>query len=212
MATLQQLQQIINNPNARKMLDLISSSEGTSQNGYNTAFGGGYIHDLSAHPNTRSTFTQTDGKTNTTTAAGRYQFLNSTWQGLQKQYGFKGFSPQEQDLGALALLSQNGALPYVLKGDFNTAIQKSGGTWASLPSSQYAQHKKSWDFVNKQLGQNNSEPNFVDLNKLGYKASTQATEPNFVDLKALGYQATPQQPSPQNEPQFTDLRSLGYKG
>lgn len=153
MATLAQLQQAIGNPNVRKMLDLISNTEGTTKNGYNTAFGGGYFDDLSGHPNIKSTFSQTDGKQNITTAAGRYQFLKPTWDSLARQYGFRDFSPKAQDMGAVALLAQNGALSDVLNGDFQSAIKKSGKTWASLPSSPYAQNKKSWDFVNQNLEQ-----------------------------------------------------------
>jgi len=151
MASAQKYMQLLNNPNARRMLDLIASAEG-ADHGYNTLFGNQRFDDLSSHPNIRKTFTQTDGKKNYTTAAGRYQFLKGTWDGLANQLGLSDFSPQSQDIGALALLAQNGALPYVLKGDFGTAIKKSGGTWASLPSSNYAQNKRSWNFVNKQLG------------------------------------------------------------
>ncbi|WP_372540720.1 glycoside hydrolase family 24 protein [Acinetobacter pittii] len=151
MASAQKYMQLLNNPNARRMLDLIASAEGVSH-GYNTLFGNQRFDDLSGHPNIRKAFTQTDGKKNYTTAAGRYQFLNDTWNGLSRQYGLRDFSPQSQDIGAIALLDQIGALPYVLKGDFSTAIKKSGGTWASLPSSNYAQNKRSWNFINKQLG------------------------------------------------------------
>ena len=212
---LAEIHQAMSNPNVRKMLDLIATTEGTTKNGYNTAFGGGRFDNLGAHPNVRSGFTQTDGKQNTTTAAGRYQFLKPTWDGLAKQYGFRDFSPEAQDMGAIALLAQNGALKDVMNGDFQTAIQKSGKTWASLPSSTYAQGKKSWDFVNQKLGQSTSNdttaPNFVDLNSLGYKQSASVQQPNFVDLKTIGYQESAQNP-PQNQPNFTDLRSLGYQG
>lgn len=151
MASAQKYMQLLNNPNARRMLDLIATAEGVNH-GYNTLFGNQRFDDLSGHPNIRKAFTQTDGKKNYTTAAGRYQFLNDTWNGLSRQYGLRDFSPQSQDIGAIALLDQIGALPYVLKGDFGTAIKKSGGTWASLPSSKYAQNKRSWSFINKKLG------------------------------------------------------------
>lgn len=153
MATLSQLQQAYANPNVRKMLDLIAASEG-SKYGYNTLFGNQQFSNLSAHPNVRKAFKQTDGTTNYTTAAGRYQFLNSTWNNLAKQYGFRDFSPKAQDLGAIALIAGRGALNDVMSGNYKAAIQKLGKEWASLPSSQYAQGKRSWDFVNKQLGKN----------------------------------------------------------
>lgn len=212
MAKLSQLQQAYANPNMRKMLNLIASSEGV-KHGYNTLFGNQQFNNLGAHPNVRKAFKQTDGATNYTTAAGRYQFLNSTWNNLAKQYGFRDFSPQSQDLGAVALIAQRGALDDVLNGRWESAIGKLGKEWASLPSSTYKQGKRSWDFVNKHLGSNIQQqrgPNFVDLKALGYKPqATQQAQPSFVDLKALGYQGNSQQ---NTQPQFVDLKALGYKG
>lgn len=205
MATSQQLMQLMNNPNARKMLDLIAATEGVKY-GYNTLFGNQRIDDLSWHPSIKKPFTQTDGQVKYTTAAGRYQFLKDTWDGVARQYGLKDFSPQSQDLGAIALLAQNGALPYVLKGDFNTAIKKSGSTWASLPTSPYAQNKRSWDFVNKQLGTNTPsyQPEFVDLKRVGI---SNEFKPQMVDLASVGIgQKT------EFQPEFVDLKSVGIGG
>lgn len=205
MASAQQYMQLLNNPNARRMLDLIASAEGVSH-GYNTLFGDQRFDDLSGHPNIRKSFKQTDGKTNYTTAAGRYQFLKGTWDGLQSQLGLKDFSPQSQDIGALALLAENGALPYVLKGDFGTAIKKSGGTWASLPSSNYAQNKRSWSFINKQLGTKTPtfEPEYVDLKKVGISSKFQ---PQMVELTSVGIGN-----KKDFQPDFVDLKSVGIGG
>ncbi|WP_151738254.1 glycoside hydrolase family 104 protein [Acinetobacter junii] len=213
MAKLSQLYQAYQDPNVRKFLNFIAQAEGV-KHGYNTMFGNERFQSLGAHPNVRKAFKQTDGRTNYTTAAGRYQFLNSTWNNLAKRYGFRDFSPQAQDLGAIALIAGRGALDDVLKGNWQAAIQKTGKEWASLPSSTYKQGKRSWGFANKQLGggfeQPLQEPPFVDLNKLGYKASVSSqSEPNFVDLKQLGYKTDSQQVG---QPQFVDLRELGYKG
>jgi muramidase (phage lysozyme) len=143
MATRENFEKLLGSPNVQKMLDLIAKAEGV-QHGYNTLFGNERLDDLSSHPNIKKQFKQTDGQIKNTTAAGRYQFLSDTWNGVAKQLGLKDFSPKNQDIAAVALLAQNGALPSVLKGDFKTAVQKSGTTWASLPSSPYAQPKKSW--------------------------------------------------------------------
>ncbi|WP_411686912.1 glycoside hydrolase family 24 protein [Acinetobacter indicus] len=208
---LSQLQQAYANLNMRKFLDLIAQAEGV-KHGYNTMFGNERFGSLATHPNVRKAFKQTDGKTNYTTAAGRYQFLNSTWNNLAKRYGFRDFSPQAQDLGAIALIAGRGALDDVLKGNWQAAIQKTGKEWASLPSSTYKQGKRSWDFVNKVLGSNiqqSNQPRFVDLTKLGYKPQVaQQAQPKFVDLRALGYQGNSQN----TQPQFVDLTALGYKG
>lgn len=151
-ATRKQLEQALSNPNVRKFLDLISYTEGTQGNGYRTAFGGGQLRSLNDHPRYLKSFRQTDGKMNKTSAAGRYQFLKGTWDGVARQYGLRDFSPQNQDLGAVALLFGRGAIPALLKGDYQTAIRKTGDEWASLPSSNYKQNKRSWDNVNKFLG------------------------------------------------------------
>lgn len=150
MATRENFEKLLGSPNVQKMLNLIANAEGV-QHGYNTLFGNERFDDLSRHPNISKEFTQTDGQIKNTTAAGRYQFLSDTWNGVAKQLGLKDFSPKNQDIAAVALLAQNGALPSVLKGDFKTAVQKSGSTWASLPSSPYAQPKRSW----KDLGISN---------------------------------------------------------
>lgn len=185
MATRQELQRILNDPNARQMLDIIAKAEGV-KHGYNTMFGNQRINSLQSHPNIRKSFVQTDGKKNYTTAAGRYQFLKGTWDGVARQYGLKDFSPQNQDIAALALMAQNGSLPYVLKGDFQTAVKKSGGTWASLPSSPYAQPKKTW----AQLGLNGgaSQPQSLTVQQLTAKYG----KPKQVDSSIFGQQA--QQP------------------
>jgi|GEM_PF-1509440 len=154
MATRKQLEQALNNPKVRQFLDLIAHTEGTEGNGYRTAFGGGRLGSLNDHPRYMKSFTQQNGKTNKTSAAGRYQFLSSTWDGVARQYGLNDFSPRNQDLGAVALLAQNGALGDILKGDMTGAVRKSGRTWASLPTApaSYSQPTKSWKTVNKFLG------------------------------------------------------------
>jgi len=148
MLSRQEIEQHLKNPNVRKMLGVIASAEGV-KHGYNTMFGNERLSDLSKHPGILKEFTQTDGKKNKTSAAGRYQFLEPTWNGLAKQLGLKDFSPKSQDIAAVALLAQNGALPHVLKGDIPTAVKKSGGTWASLPSApdSYKQPKKTWSDI-----------------------------------------------------------------
>lgn len=206
MSERQQLERLLSNPNVRKMLDLIANAEGV-KHGYNTAFGNQRFESLGQHPNIRKQFKQTDGKTNTTTAAGRYQFLNSTWQGLAKRYGLRDFSAQNQDLGALALIAQKGALKNVVNGDYQGAVGKLGGTWASLPSSPYAQPKKTW----AQLGLNgepsksqNFTPQFVDLKSVGIQNKY---EPKMIDLGSVGILSKPQQNTFQ--PEFIDLKSVG---
>lgn len=127
--TLEQLQAARNDPNVRRYLDAISWAEGTTKNGYYTTFGGGRIDDLSRHPN------KVWGRTGDgpTTATGRYQFIGSTFNNLQKKYGLKDFGEESQDLAAIALIAEKGALNDVMSGNIDTANRKLSKTWASLP-------------------------------------------------------------------------------
>ena len=147
MATKQDLINARNDPNVLRFLNLIARAEGTEKYGYNTAFGGNYFGDLSQHPNIKKQFKQTDGKVNSSGASGRYQFLNSTWNGVSKKYDLNDFGGVNQDLGAIALIAENGALKDVQGGNFKKAIDKLGNIWASFPSSPYKQHKRSYDYL-----------------------------------------------------------------
>ncbi|HEP6278459.1 TPA: hypothetical protein VDA67_001895 [Burkholderia vietnamiensis] len=150
-----QLSAAVSNPNVGAYLRMLSAAEGTASaaNPYAVGFGGKPIDDLSAHPGTSTTFTQTDGKQSTTSAAGAYQFERATWQGIQKALNLPDFGPRSQDIGALYLMHQNGSLSDVLNGNYSAAIQKDGKTWASLPTSPYAQPKRSQPFVANALTQ-----------------------------------------------------------
>jgi|APCry1669189844_1035258.scaffolds.fasta_scaffold00064_7 muramidase (phage lysozyme) len=186
MATRQQIEQAVQVPNVRKMLDLIATTEDV-KHGYNTLFGNERINNLSQHPNIKKQFRQTDGKTNVTTAAGRYQFLNGTWNSLAKRYKLNDFSPRNQDLGAVALIAERGALNDVLNGNYQAAIQKLGKEWASLPSSPYAQNKRSWNDVNRFLG--NSQPTKATMNDLHQLMSS--NQPRAMQANFTGRQLRP---------------------
>jgi muramidase (phage lysozyme) len=135
-------------PNVRHFLDVvIPGAEGTTTHGYNTAFGGDRFDSLADHPRYLKPFKQTDGKTNYTSAAGKYQFLSNTWDETAKALGLSDFGPESQDLGALYLLHQRGVLPDLQRGDFKTAVNKTGSVWASLPSSNYPQPKRDAGFI-----------------------------------------------------------------
>lgn len=185
MATRAQLEKYAQNPRVRKFLDLIAHTEGTEGNGYRTAFGGGRLSSLNDHPRYSKTFKQKNGKTNKTSAAGRYQFLRGTWDGLARQYGLKDFGPQSQDIAAVALLAQNGALGRILKGDMQGAVRKAGPTWASLPTApaSYSQPTKSWQTVNRflggKIGPSQAQPQFERPQRISI-AELQAQEKQFA--------------------------------
>lgn len=150
----QQALEALQNPNVRAFLDMLSAAEGTETHGYATNFGGTALESLADHPRQRHGFRETTGKRNVTTAAGRYQFLESTWDDVAKKLGLPDFGAQSQDIAAVELLRRAGALGPILEGDFSTAVKRSGATWASLPSSPYAQKKRSEEFIASRLPAN----------------------------------------------------------
>lgn len=147
---------VIDNPNVRSFLDMISSAEGTTKHGYNTLFGGGRVDSLADHPRQLFDFTETTGRPNKTSAAGRYQFLSNTWDEQAKKLGLSDFGERSQDLAAVNLLRERGILPDVLQGNWDTAVKKSGPIWASLPSSPYPQPRQSEAFVMGKLNNPNN--------------------------------------------------------
>lgn len=122
-------------PNVRAFLATIRKGEGTSDSaGYGRIFGGRMFTDFSHHPNI---LVKASGISST--AAGAYQFLYSTWLETSKAMGLKDFSPASQDLAALGRIAARGALDDVIQGRFYSAIKKCGKEWASLPYSPYGQ-------------------------------------------------------------------------
>jgi muramidase (phage lysozyme) len=135
----------LSNANVAAFLRMIRWGEGTySAVGYRTMFGGETFESYDDHP--RRKITKKHGnQTLTSTAAGAYQFLSKTWDGLVKQYGFHDFTPRNQDLGAVALIAGRGALQDVIEGRFETAVNKCAKEWASLPGSPYGQPTVTMD-------------------------------------------------------------------
>lgn len=129
----------LKNQNVQAFLALIRYTEGA---GYTTLFGGGIVEQTDDHP--RIAITRTlGGKPITSTAAGAYQFLSRTWDECVKALGLPDFTPASQDQAALYLIERRRALPAVLEGDWETAIERCNREWASLPGSPYGQPTKS---------------------------------------------------------------------
>ena len=92
-------------PTERALLDTIASGESPD---YNTiTSGGGKFESYADHPRKRVGSVNSD-------AAGRYQFLSSSWDGVVKKYNaenpqdpIKDFSPRNQDRAALWLAKQD---------------------------------------------------------------------------------------------------------
>jgi muramidase (phage lysozyme) len=131
---------LVRDPRVRAMLDVLGFAEGTGNN-YGKVVNGTVlraphnpdligrrnitIDDFSRHPNI---LVQVRPGLNST-AAGRYQFLNSTWRGL----GMPDFSPASQDLAAVKLMQKRGMIEPLLRGDLRAAVFLGAPEWASLP-------------------------------------------------------------------------------
>ena len=139
--TFDELRIALANPNVRAFLHVIRAGEtGQGTDAYRTMFGGGLFDSFADHPRrviTRGALSSS--------AAGAYQFLERTWDGLVKQYGFADFSPTNQDLAAVALIAGRRALPDVIAGRLQAAIAGCCREWASLPGSPYGQPTRTFE-------------------------------------------------------------------
>lgn len=135
MATKIALESYLQLPQIRAALDTIAWAEGGKS--YNTLYGGGTFTG-SQHPNRAIT-----AGGHTSTAAGRYQFLYSTWIGIKTKLGLADFSPRNQDIAALELIDQRGQLGKLVNGDFEGMMQGLGCAWAALPYSTCRQKMRS---------------------------------------------------------------------
>ena len=155
MKTKAEYEQLLKNPFIRAGLDTIAKAEGVKY-GYNTLYGNTKFNSLDKHPNIRVTKWGI-----TSTASGRYQFLYRTWIDIAKKLNLTSFSPKNQDIGALYLLDQKGALDDLEKGKVINAFYKARKVWASFPSAGYkGQGERSKEQILKwynELIKNNEE-------------------------------------------------------
>jgi len=86
-------------------------------------------------------------------AAGAYQINRSTWRRIKAKLNLPDFSENSQDLAAIELIRENGALDLVDSGDVIGAAKKVAGVWASLPGSTSGQPKRSEQFIVAQFEQ-----------------------------------------------------------
>lgn len=113
----------ISDPNAKALLNAIADAEGTSKyanQGYNTQFTGKQFKGTD-HP--REVINSGGYGSD---AAGRYQFLSTTWDGT----GGGEMTPERQDKAALKLVSGRGV--NLSDGLSKKEVYKLGGEWASI--------------------------------------------------------------------------------
>lgn len=150
------LQNAVNDANVKALQIAIRKCEGTdAPGGYNYLFGSSphndrRFTDMSRHPNQKFPFSG-----GVSDAAGAYQIMYATEQGLIKQlisYGMSeadaaNFDAPTQDLKCVLLFSNRNCCQKVIDGDFDEAISILNKEWASLPGSPYGQPVKTMEQV-----------------------------------------------------------------
>lgn len=124
-------------PNLSAFLAVLRACEGTAgPYGYRTLFGGALFDGYADHPRIKVT-----ASGYTSTAAGAYQILASSWDDYRAKTGAgPSFDPAAQDAYAVwAIGDKRKALADVEAGRFEEAIAKCNKEWASLPGSPYGQ-------------------------------------------------------------------------
>ncbi len=134
-------------PYIRALMRTISMSESNYPNPYAVIYGGEYAKDLSRHPDRCTKITVGPNIGKCSTAAGRYQFLSTTWTEKARVYHPDpsrfitwerySFEPQYQDAVMYAWLTDpaawGGDLRVLLQqGYVRDVLAKLSGTWTSL--------------------------------------------------------------------------------
>ena len=142
-------------PRLCAFLDMLKVSElgeeliAKSDDGYNVLVGS-----TPAHPNLFTGYTDhprilvhLPNLGISSSAAGAFQIIAPTFDGLTMTSGIHSFTPVSQEYMAMILLKQCGAFPHILKGglanpmETATAIARAAPVWASLPGAGYGQHE-----------------------------------------------------------------------
>jgi muramidase (phage lysozyme) len=134
-------------PYIRALMRTISASEANDSRPYSILYGGDRVSDLSRHPKRCITIVNGPNKGNCSTAAGRYQMINTTWYALAPRYhprpsGFLlwksySFEARYQDKVVYAWLKDSQEwgtdIPELLRqGQLDRVLKLLSGTWTSL--------------------------------------------------------------------------------
>lgn len=139
-------QEIDMSKNRQAFLDTLAWAEGTDKpgqetncRGYDVLVGGELFTDFSKHP---EILVKLPRYGISSSAAGRYQFIRTTWHALRRRLKLPDFGPESQDKACLELLRECGALAYIDAGKFDLACHSARKIWASLPGAGYGQREQ----------------------------------------------------------------------
>ena len=135
-------------PYLRALMRTISAAESNTEDPYRLLYGGQRVKDLSVHPDECVRIVNGPNKDDCTTAAGRYQFLTTTWELEARRYHpdapawyevweRPSFEPEYQDQVVYGWLSDPEAwgtdiAQQLREGEVNSVLALLSGTWTSL--------------------------------------------------------------------------------
>jgi muramidase (phage lysozyme) len=133
--------------NMQAFLAMVRFSEGTARypDPWGTYYGGAQFTDKSDHPVNTGEMSPITTPWGTTTAAGAYQIILTTWEDLGGKDYYGDFSNASQDQAAMDLIERRGATQEVVAGNFANAVELVAKEWASLPGSPYGQPTHTLD-------------------------------------------------------------------
>ncbi|HEY9837470.1 MAG TPA: glycoside hydrolase family 104 protein [Vampirovibrionales bacterium] len=113
-------------------LDTIAWAEGTAgPSAYRMQFTGTKFSSFKDHPR-EIKCGSSYGSRLCSDAAGKYQFLSTTWDRMAKKIGASDFSPANQDRAAIALLDEYGVLEDIEAGSFSYVVVQLIPVWPSF--------------------------------------------------------------------------------
>ncbi|MDF5720444.1 MAG: glycoside hydrolase family protein [Rhizonema sp. PD37] len=134
-------------PYVRALMRTISASEANAYRPYSLLYGGQHANDLSRHPNICITIVVGPHQGNCSTAAGRYQVINTTWDQIARRYHPNptqfmfwtsySFEPEYQDAVIYRWLSDpqfwgTDIFQLLHQGKLNEVLRRLSPTWTSL--------------------------------------------------------------------------------
>lgn len=133
-------------PHVRALMRTISVSEANDPSPYTLLYGGDHFQDFHQHPNRCLEIVAGPNVGQCTTAAGRYQFLSTTWEEMAQRYHPDpprwfwtdySFAPEFQDQVVYSWLTDSEAwdadIPALLQaGEIQRVLELLSATWTSL--------------------------------------------------------------------------------
>ena len=171
-------------PEGKALLDAIAGSE---SGGYNSRYPSKTFSGYDDHPRIDETILSGPNKGLTSNAAGRYQFLSTTWDRWKPG---NAFTPENQDIAAYRLAiaaygyGEQGLLKALRENPLRVA-NKLSGTWTSLPGG---------------IEPNNATNGFISRYKTSVERYKNAPSPIF-NMNGQGMQEPAELPQPPEQKQ-----------